>query len=428
MKRIIFLFIIILMSLFNTQLFSKNHKAVSDSSIIQIGKWPAGWCTAISVNGTVSYFSSNDTLKIVDFSNPLLPVKLKELDISSSSSVITDIFVNGNYVYVTTDMEGLFIINITNPAEASKVGFYSGVDITESVFVCGNYAYVSETGNGLYIVDISTPSNPIEVGHFKNEFEINGTFVNENYAFVANGSGGLLILDISNKSNPVKVASFLTGGYSFQVVVKDHYANVADGDDLYIIDVSDPSNPSEAGYLGTGGYFQDIVINENFAYLANGNAGLSIVDISNLSNIQEVGSFSTANNAIKLDVNGNYVYVAAKDAGLYVLENNLTTGINDDISILPLKFSLSQNYPNPFNPTTTIKYTIPEVTSNFSLSKVGLKVYDVLGNEIVTLVNETKRPGAYEVQFDATGLSSGVYFYRISVDNFIKIKKMSLIK
>ncbi len=90
--------------------------------------------------------------------------------------------------------------------------------------------------------------------------------------------------------------------------------------------------------------------------------------------------------------------------------------------IKPLALSLEQNYPNPFNPVTTIKYQIPE------LSFVILKVYDVLGREVVTLVNEEKQTGSYEVEFDATSLSSGIYFYRLQAGSFVETKKMVLIK
>jgi len=83
-----------------------------------------------------------------------------------------------------------------------------------------------------------------------------------------------------------------------------------------------------------------------------------------------------------------------------------------------IKYQLYQNYPNPFNPTTTIKYQIPE------LSFVTIKVYDVLGNEIVVLVNEEKPAGEYEVEFYGTGIVSGIYFYRLRTGSFVETKKM----
>jgi hypothetical protein len=98
------------------------------------------------------------------------------------------------------------------------------------------------------------------------------------------------------------------------------------------------------------------------------------------------------------------------------------TGINNLGLENPKEFSLNQNYPNPFNPSTTIKYQIPE------LSYITLKVYDVLGNEIATLVNEEKTTGGYEVRFDSKGLSSGVYFYKLTGGNYSETKKMLLLR
>ena len=85
-------------------------------------------------------------------------------------------------------------------------------------------------------------------------------------------------------------------------------------------------------------------------------------------------------------------------------------------------FKLDQNYPNPFNPSTMINYSIPQ--SSF----VTLKVYDIIGNEIATLVNETKSAGKYDVSFEASNLSNGVYLYSIKTNNFTSTKKMILMK
>lgn len=95
--------------------------------------------------------------------------------------------------------------------------------------------------------------------------------------------------------------------------------------------------------------------------------------------------------------------------------------LNVDISV-PSKFELSQNYPNPFNPSTTIRYQLP-VNSN-----VTLKVFDMLGKEVTTLVNEQKLAGSYEVTFNADRLSSGVYYYQLKTENFVQTKKLALVK
>jgi len=98
------------------------------------------------------------------------------------------------------------------------------------------------------------------------------------------------------------------------------------------------------------------------------------------------------------------------------------TGIDEKSYNFPNQFELSQNYPNPFNPTTTINYQIPE------LSFVTLKVYDVLGSEVATLVNEERSAGSYEVELNTRGLTSGVYFYRLQAGSFVETKKMVLMK
>jgi len=89
---------------------------------------------------------------------------------------------------------------------------------------------------------------------------------------------------------------------------------------------------------------------------------------------------------------------------------------------IPAEFSLSQNYPNPFNPATTIRFTIPKL--QFTI----LKVYDILGREVATLVNEEKPPGVYEVKFDGSDFVSGVYFYQLKAGSFIQTKKMLIVK
>ena len=88
----------------------------------------------------------------------------------------------------------------------------------------------------------------------------------------------------------------------------------------------------------------------------------------------------------------------------------------------PTELSLFQNYPNPFNPITKIRYELPE------RSFVTIKVYDLLGNEIMTLVNEEKPTGNYEVTFEGNGLASGIYYYRITAGDYSQTKKMILLK
>jgi hypothetical protein len=102
--------------------------------------------------------------------------------------------------------------------------------------------------------------------------------------------------------------------------------------------------------------------------------------------------------------------------------DTFTIGVQAISSEIPIKFSLFQNYPNPFNPTTSIKYQVK------SLKNVKFIVYDIMGKEIETLVNEKQTPGTYEISWDGTNYPSGVYFYKLSTGDFTDTKKMLLIK
>jgi len=122
-----------------------------------------------------------------------------------------------------------------------------------------------------------------------------------------------------------------------------------------------------------------------------------------------------------LSINGNHLDTYG-DPNLDVSGAFIITGVEKTNNEIPEHYSLKQNYPNPFNPSTKISFKIVE--AGFT----SLKVYDVLGNEVVTLVNEELQNGSYEIEFDAFGLTSGIYFYKLQSGSFIETKKMLLLK
>ena len=131
-----------------------------------------------------------------------------------------------------------------------------------------------------------------------------------------------------------------------------------------------------------------------------------------------------------------YLYSGIPSFSIPGLETNITTPITSVEESYPEivnDFVLYQNYPNPFNPSTTIKYSIPHVISTEGRNlNVILTVYDVLGNEIATLVNEEKSAGNYEVEFNSASSiknpASGIYFYKLQIGNLLQTKKMILLK
>jgi hypothetical protein len=123
-----------------------------------------------------------------------------------------------------------------------------------------------------------------------------------------------------------------------------------------------------------------------------------------------------------LAVNSTHLFAGTGDGVFRRTLSQIITGVEDQINEIPSQFILEQNYPNPFNPSTIISFSIP--ASEF----VTLKVYDILGREIATLVNEEKPAGSYEVNFDASALSSGIYFYTLKAGKFTETKKLILMK
>jgi len=105
--------------------------------------------------------------------------------------------------------------------------------------------------------------------------------------------------------------------------------------------------------------------------------------------------------------------------GLYV---DVPVAVDEQLSVLPKKFKLAQNYPNPFNPTTTINYELPKS------SKVTIKLFDMLGKEVMTIVNKEQPAGYYSLNVEATRLASGIYFYHMVAGDFVQTKKMMLLK
>jgi hypothetical protein len=170
-----------------------------------------------------------------------------------------------------------------------------------------------------------------------------------------------------------------------------------------------PSDPSKVFYLEKNNLFLSsdtgktwqTVLNSAPENPATGLSGTDMVFIDN--------------NHCWLLCDGGRVYYNANI-------NSIVTGVEQEENILPEKYLLEQNYPNPFNPTTVIKFQLPEA------GFVTLKVYDMLGREIKTLVNENKNSGSFSYRFDASGLASGVYLYELKVNDFVKVKKLVLLR
>jgi hypothetical protein len=135
----------------------------------------------------------------------------------------------------------------------------------------------------------------------------------------------------------------------------------------------------------------------------------------------ELSSFT-----VSLPPYGTAVYTISTEEEMVVLPDLPTiVAVNNSTDEIPSKISLLQNYPNPFNPVTKIQYSIP---LSFETQQVTIKIFDILGRELETLIDEKQRSGKYEVQFNATHYSSGIYFYTLTAGEFRQTRKMILLK
>jgi hypothetical protein len=148
-------------------------------------------------------------------------------------------------------------------------------------------------------------------------------------------------------------------------------------------------------------------------------SGIILSNPSPVSNMMNALTAKCISDTVRLFIPGGYTTVGV--ANFVVTGCGTVTGISTNQN-LPKQYNLSQNYPNPFNPVTKISFDIPKS------SLVSLKVYDVLGKEVASLVNEVKNPGSYIVDFNGVSLSSGIYFYKLETNGFTSVKKMMLIK
>ncbi|OGU77633.1 MAG: hypothetical protein A2W11_08220 [Ignavibacteria bacterium RBG_16_35_7] len=219
---------------------------------------------------------------------------------------------------------------------------------------------------------------------------------------------------LNNSSNYIRVDS-LTGriyrAFSFAGILEENLFT-----DL-TLDVGDTLSYDSTDFRSL------TVLSEQSFYQWNLNTRIRFFDdfgisiVHNYSFVKGIGLFDE----LWWELVGSHVTLRGCVIDGIVYGDTTTVGVNDPPE-QPKEFSLSQNYPNPFNPTTNIGFRI----ANFGF--VSLKVFDVLGREVATLVNEEKQPGEYDVEFNASHLSSGIYFYKLQTENYSSIKKMLMIK
>ncbi len=275
----------------------------------------------VAVAGRYAYVAmGNHGLKVLDVLTPTTPVEVG----TYTAHQAREVAVAGDYAYLAEGTQ-VTILNISDPTNPTPVGSYDAgfADISD-VTVADGYLYLAGGDDGLWIVDVSDPAHPQEAPAFPSQWPAYGVAVAGGRAYVAAEWKGLRVLDVSGLAPPVR-----SGGYNASptdarnIAVVGDYAYVADAENgLKIVDVSDPAAPSTVGVMDTSGSVMDVALSGPYAYLADYGNGLTVVDVSNPAQPQQVGGLSEygVNEGLAVAVYTNTAYLAAGWYGLYLVD------------------------------------------------------------------------------------------------------------
>lgn len=363
--------------------------------------------------------------------------------------------VYSHYAYVVSeaDTSGVEIFDLQYLPDSVvyvKKFLATGHSSTHSISQEGQYLYLNggnaSFGHGTVVMDLADPVNPVVRGKWDVRY-VHDCRVLRDTIFAMNinsGDGQVTVIDARNKDSLRTITQWL----NLPNPSPHNCAFSKDRNFLFTTDevgalprllkvwnIQDLSNVTQVTTWQPTNITTAIVHNiETYgdtAVIAHYTAGVRVLNISNPSQPVEIAWYDTYpahNNNIYAGCWGVYKFpsgkIAASDmnTGLYVLKVGTSIGVNENNNTVN-GYSLEQNYPNPFNPVTTINYTIPSNTEN-----IKLIVFNLLGEEVQTLVDQKQSAGSYTVEWDATDFPSGIYFYKLTGENFSETKKMTLIK
>jgi uncharacterized delta-60 repeat protein len=333
--------------------------------------------------------------------------------------------VSGN-VYVTGESYGDFatvkynssgvqqwVSRYSGPGDYFDEAFSLAIDLTGNVYVTG---YISKSGPEEDYVTIKYNSEGVQ--QWVSSYDGIDNRHDIAFSVAVDGTGNVYVTGYSSRN--IAQYDCTTIKYS------------SDGVEQWVSRFSDPDSYSSYGTsIAVDGSDNAYVTGYDDVYWLN----IDYLTIKyNSAGIEEwakrysgSGNDDDYSRSIAVDGSGN-VYVTGESRGpenwdyTTIKYSQSTSGVYQNNSDLPEGYSLSQNYPNPFNPSTTFRYSVPQS------SGVVIKVFDILGREIATLVHEEKPAGTYEVTWYANQLPSGVYFYQLKAESFIETKKMLLLK
>jgi hypothetical protein len=427
----------------------RTLSVANPASMNELSFFPTGYENKRVVvrNGLAYVTSGYGGLWVADVSNPARPRTVGHFptsgyayDLVVDSSVAFISLNDPQYLGINEGWNGVWTVDIGDPTLPKLLDTFA-VDHAYAISKSGSLLFVTH-GNDVLppegvidttvtIVDVGDPSQVSQVGQIIAGLNVRSISTNDSIAFVATASGfgnpnpGLKIYDCRSPSTPQLLSTVLRRAEGLSL--EGNRAFVHRGDSTFVIDISNLSSPQILGRVkhpppGYEGPWQSIARNSRVFWANSGEIG--VIDVSNPSVPRilletEIGSGG-------IDVLGDTLYVSGVTyLGIYRhhLGPLLVEEAEDPV---PMRFRLFPNYPNPFNPNTSIAFEIGG--DHHQLNRVRLTVHDLLGRVVATLVDEMKSSGIYSVPFDGSGLPSGVYFYRLSVENVQIERKMLMVK
>jgi hypothetical protein len=406
----------------------------------------------ISNSDIISWFDVSDP------SNPLLSGRYL------SCSNTWDIAKFGNYVYTPVSLGGFRIFDVSNPVDPVGIGYfksdyqstririfndilfladnYAGVrifsladplnpELLSTVFFEANAYDMSYADSLLYIacsdgfriVNIADPGNPLILGYFPtadfhNDYRT--IIKNNQFVYTSESDSCICVYNIVDPSNPLKVHCLDILYHPSDFVLRDtllYAAGYPNG--LVIFDVSVPSYPVPVS--STPPSAGEIYVHDNHAYLTNIDHALRVFEISDPYIPEYISSYIYDGYFTGVVVQNDTAYLSAGAQGMWIVRNEITTDLEDEYSVLPNRSEFA-NYPNPFNAATTIRYYVR------NKSEISLSIYNLLGQRIETLFKGTQELGEHAIIWDASHLTSGIYFARLEAGSVSENIKMILLK
>ena len=281
-----------------------------------IGVFDTSDAKSVTVDGTTAYVADGvDGIRVLDVSDPADISTLGLFDTTDAQSVA----VVGTTVYVADGADGLRVLDVSDPASITQLGFFDTSD-AKSVMVDGTTAYLADGAGGVRVLDVTVPAAITEAGFFVTT-DAQSIIVDGTTAYVADGVDGVRVLDVSNPANISELGSFdTTDAQSVAVIGTTVY--VADGaDGLRILDVSAPAAISQVGVFDMTDA-KSVVLNGTTAYVADGTDGLMVLDVSVPGNVNRIASYPTGGIAqsVMLSADDAQAYVAGGANGLAVVD------------------------------------------------------------------------------------------------------------